>query len=487
MPTFVIGLIGYSAYVYCYVFAWKEVHDHHSRRAGAAYIALYCAFMALVLIDWALIHIIGPGRVTNIRSYALSQKIESFVDAVEPPPAFISDNEGYTVWCSVCQQMKPDRVHHSAELGYCVDKMDHFCNWLGAVIGRQNYRYFFLLQIHFITVILISFFTIPFYIRAIFRNHHGGTHAHIIVMMAFGALWLVLLIPFISVHTRYTVTNITTLEQIKFFGNNSQRPIFNIKLPQWAVEELGISCPPNESRRIVSRIQLGDPKPYDRGSYWANWCETMTGNPLLWVLPFPTIRQFKRFSHFLGSTLGMSVSENFSYSNSGDYYEADKIYVNPKFTELAIQRFLANEEGYYAYPHHQDIPPALYISRANNGSSHSLSYRMQDSEAAKNTGSSISSSPNTIHISRNTTPTKIHSGGLTESPLSTDNSTYNAPARTSFSASDAGRNDIHTTLVPHSNDGGLSNIDSSKNIDKEIIELDNLTKSSEPQSTVPKD
>lgn len=57
---------------------------------------------------------------------------------VPPPPGlehfldkdvFECDIDGYPRWCSSCKQWKPDRSHHSSELGRCVHKMDHFCPW----------------------------------------------------------------------------------------------------------------------------------------------------------------------------------------------------------------------------------------------------------------------------------------------------------------------------------------------------------------------
>jgi palmitoyltransferase len=42
---------------------------------------------------------------------------------------FECEKDGRPRWCSTCHIWKPDRVHHSSELGKCVFKMDHFCPW----------------------------------------------------------------------------------------------------------------------------------------------------------------------------------------------------------------------------------------------------------------------------------------------------------------------------------------------------------------------
>jgi palmitoyltransferase len=42
---------------------------------------------------------------------------------------FVCREDGYPIWCSICQNWKPDRTHHCREVGRCVRKMDHFCPW----------------------------------------------------------------------------------------------------------------------------------------------------------------------------------------------------------------------------------------------------------------------------------------------------------------------------------------------------------------------
>lgn len=42
---------------------------------------------------------------------------------------FECEVDGLPRWCSTCKIWRPDRSHHSSELGRCVYKMDHFCPW----------------------------------------------------------------------------------------------------------------------------------------------------------------------------------------------------------------------------------------------------------------------------------------------------------------------------------------------------------------------
>lgn len=445
LPISVLGLIGYSLYAYSYVYSYKTVYLRHGRHGvSIALIVLFSFFSFLVLVDWFLILVVGPGKVTKTRPYILNNETQNNNDPnnnndnlntssnntnahattnannntntifntntdacdleqgldynpntpVKPPPAFMSDPSGYPLWCSTCQQLKPDRVHHSAELGYCVDKMDHLCNWLGAVIGRQNYRYFILLQVHFLCAITLVFTSVPVYFRDMFRPRYaggssGGDRAHMIVLFAISGLWMAILVPFLLTHIKYTMNNTTTLELLKYHGSNAMRPIFNIELPKnvGVVGQAGNNYENNNEppKRIVSRIRLGDPNPYDRGSRWLNWCESMSSNPILWVLPFPSARALRCLKHFLfnrhsqqqqlpqggksQSRRNVVLNEKASlipnYSTSNDYYTPENIFVNPKFIQLAVERFMNNEEGYYAYPHLQNLPQEGGPSDAN--------------------------------------------------------------------------------------------------------------------------
>lgn len=50
---------------------------------------------------------------------------------------FVCEVDGRPKWCSSCMQWKPDRSHHSSELGRCVRKMDHLCPWVGGMVAER--------------------------------------------------------------------------------------------------------------------------------------------------------------------------------------------------------------------------------------------------------------------------------------------------------------------------------------------------------------
>ncbi|KAG8625427.1 hypothetical protein KVT40_007178 [Elsinoe batatas] len=55
---------------------------------------------------------------------------------------FQCDPNGLPIWCGTCRNWKPDRVHHCSDVGRCVWKLDHFCPWVGGVVGETNFKFF---------------------------------------------------------------------------------------------------------------------------------------------------------------------------------------------------------------------------------------------------------------------------------------------------------------------------------------------------------
>jgi len=56
--------------------------------------------------------------------------------------AYICDYNGEPLWCEKCKNYKPDRAHHSSQMGRCVRRMDHFCPYAGGIIGETTHKYF---------------------------------------------------------------------------------------------------------------------------------------------------------------------------------------------------------------------------------------------------------------------------------------------------------------------------------------------------------
>lgn len=49
---------------------------------------------------------------------------------------FMCQADGRPRYCTECKQYKPDRAHHSREMGRCYRKMDHYCPWVGGMVSE---------------------------------------------------------------------------------------------------------------------------------------------------------------------------------------------------------------------------------------------------------------------------------------------------------------------------------------------------------------
>ncbi|KAF8429180.1 DHHC palmitoyltransferase-domain-containing protein [Tirmania nivea] len=78
-------------------------------------------------------------RPQSLAQWMLPKNLHEFYNL----DAFICENDGLPRWCFHCNCWKPDRSHHCGELGRCVRKMDHFCPWVGGVVGETSFKFFY--------------------------------------------------------------------------------------------------------------------------------------------------------------------------------------------------------------------------------------------------------------------------------------------------------------------------------------------------------
>lgn len=114
--------------------------------AGIVILVAYYILLVPVIATWLrllLVVFVDPGFI----AMGLPRK-----DA-EPEPApgmeqfwtkevFTCNSQGLPIWCSHCNNWKPDRTHHNQDTGRCTLKMDHFCPWVGGVVGERSFKFF---------------------------------------------------------------------------------------------------------------------------------------------------------------------------------------------------------------------------------------------------------------------------------------------------------------------------------------------------------
>ncbi|KID82491.1 DHHC zinc finger membrane protein [Metarhizium guizhouense ARSEF 977] len=169
IPAFIVGVFGLGAYAV----VGRLCVEYILRRQGktglaAGLLVLFFPLYILALVCYAQLYITvqrDPGLVplTNGRddkSPEPGEKRRGFrsrrkTDPEDPPwvppdlnpdspgleafyskDVFACEADGRPKWCSECRQWKPDRAHHSREMGRCVRKMDHMCPWVGGMVSE---------------------------------------------------------------------------------------------------------------------------------------------------------------------------------------------------------------------------------------------------------------------------------------------------------------------------------------------------------------
>ncbi|KAK5109893.1 hypothetical protein LTR62_006500 [Meristemomyces frigidus] len=171
VPVVLVLIVAYASYVVVgplsinYLFNPPE----NVRPRIAAGIAIPILWFALLL----------PVAVTYLRLLLIVTRDPGYVplgseQLRRAPPSefwmrdvFVCDPTGKPIWCSHCENWKPDRTHHNQDVGRCTLKMDHFCPWVGGVVGERSVKFFlqFLVQ----AMILCLYLTI---VMAYFVHEH---------------------------------------------------------------------------------------------------------------------------------------------------------------------------------------------------------------------------------------------------------------------------------------------------------------------------
>lgn len=298
LPGIVFGLLCYCTWAYCHKLCYDQIYKQfHHRSVAIGLICAVCFLDAIVVFIWYQMVIwVGPGTQPHVAPFLIlpevskedaneegangegSQDASMEYDAVIPPRCYQCDPHGYPIWCSPCQSLKMERTHHSSELGHCVPRFDHYCLWVGTVIGRDNYRLFVQFVTYFSSLLLLMWLSICVYIRDITQRHRGHNpplNVNVILTLALALFGWLMNTSMLAATVFYMAQNKTSLEAIM----DSKRKNFGTRK---------IFCyysVPNKSRFVVEFDKTEFHAFWSKKTMLANLKDFMGPNMLMWIIP----------------------------------------------------------------------------------------------------------------------------------------------------------------------------------------------------------
>lgn len=274
-PAIVVLGLAYISWSFSYYVCWREARNHHSQATGVGLIVGNIALIVLIYYIWYLIWAVGPGIQPQVPVYKLIEVDGGDSGPVtRPPDQFLCDVNGYPTWCSNCSSIKLDRAHHSSHLGHCVPRLDHYCGWIGCVIGRDNQRLFLQYSCWFLLYFVFIGVCTAVYARDMWLRRGGSLNPNVIVLLILCIGWIAMLAGVVGLHVYYICRNITTLETMTAKHRRMSREL----------DEMFMNVLYNKHRFVVRIFNDERYEIWDHGK-WANWCLVMSPNPANWLLP----------------------------------------------------------------------------------------------------------------------------------------------------------------------------------------------------------
>ena len=169
---------------------------------------------------------------------------------------FSCDSRGLPIWCSHCNNWKPDRAHHNQDVGRCTMKMDHFCPWVGGVVGERSYKFF--VQFNFYSFLLSGYTTAAFAFFVAEKRESAGLQIQWLIALGLAGFFALFTVGMVGNSLWMSFQNVTTIENL---NSHSRTELFAVLLPP-ALHDLTVNGPPPPPqahfRQDVSPTRSGD-------------------------------------------------------------------------------------------------------------------------------------------------------------------------------------------------------------------------------------
>ncbi|KAI5361839.1 Putative palmitoyltransferase, DHHC domain-containing protein [Septoria linicola] len=220
IPVLLVLIVGYASYVIigplCINYLINPPEEKPRRLVTAiALIAVYFVLLIPVATSWLrllLAVLLDPGYVprgSDDQQYPTIAQPQPGLEEFWTRDVFVCDINGLPIWCDYCKAWKRDRTHHNQDVGRCTRKMDHFCPWVGGVVGERSFNFF--VQFLFYTMVFTAYCTgVLGYFVAEWKHN-----VHWFVALGLAGFFLLFTSGMVTNSLNMTFKNITTIESVR--------------------------------------------------------------------------------------------------------------------------------------------------------------------------------------------------------------------------------------------------------------------------------
>ncbi|CAN8100080.1 unnamed protein product [Discula destructiva] len=208
MPVFLLGVIGFACWALTKPICIDFFLARHENGTAIVFLVLHYIFLILMLASYGrLVYVVvfNPGLVP------LEPKLG--LEAFYTRDVFTCRSDGLPIWCSDCQNWKPERAHHSGEIQRCVKRMDHYCPWAGGMIGETSFKFFVQFCTYTVMYCAVCLSAGAYKTNRLARAG-SGVDAAAIALIAVAAFFGLFSFTMASISLYYCCTNTTNIENL---------------------------------------------------------------------------------------------------------------------------------------------------------------------------------------------------------------------------------------------------------------------------------
>ena len=175
-------------------------------------IPVAATWLRLLLVVWREPGYVPLGLPRQESDTAPAPGLEGFYGR----DVFVCDYRGLPIWCSTCNNWKPDRAHHNQDVGRCTLKMDHFCPWVGGVVGEQSYKFF--VQFNFYSLLLSAYATAVLAYFVAEKRESISLKIQWCIALGLSGFFCLFTVGMVVNSLWMTMRNVTTIENINAYS-----------------------------------------------------------------------------------------------------------------------------------------------------------------------------------------------------------------------------------------------------------------------------